>query len=82
MELAAQSMLDAAHTLEYVTDPLAVAYIRRVMAKTDWVDWILFEGRVRIGNEEAREVLVSAAGEPGERADLARGALARLPRVR
>jgi hypothetical protein len=73
-----QTMLDAAHTLEYVTDPIAVPYIRRVMAKTNWVDWILFEGLARIGNEEAREVLVSAAGDSGERAELARGALARF----
>jgi hypothetical protein len=78
---SAQAMLDAAHTLKYVTDPIAVPYMRRVLARTNWVDWILFEGLVRIGTEEAREVLVSAAGEPGERAELARGALARLPLV-
>jgi hypothetical protein len=64
--------------LKYGRDPIAVPYVRAVLAKTTHVDWILFEGLVRIGGVEARQALTNAAKETGERAKLATAALMRL----
>ena len=77
---SARVALDAARALSYVSDPIAVSYIRQVLSQTTRVDHILIDSLARIGNTEARQVLAGVAQEPGERAEMARGALARLVR--
>jgi len=79
--LAAKSVgaaFTAARALTYVDDPIGAQYCREVLSRTTRADVILVDGLSRMGNEEAREVLASLAGGQGERALLARGALARL----
>ncbi len=56
-------------------------YLRRALDKTTRVDWILLDGLARIANLEARDLLATLANSPGERGQLARGALARFGQV-
>jgi len=68
----------AARALTYVADPIGVEYSRQVLSQTTLVDLILIDGLATLGGSEARQVLTSLARDQGERAVLARSALARL----
>jgi hypothetical protein len=60
---------EAALRLSYVNDPVGVRYMRYVLAATDRVDPVLFDGLRRINSAEARAVLAEAAQTgTGERA--------------
>jgi hypothetical protein len=70
---------DAALALSYVMDPVAVPYVSSVLQQTDSVDWLLVQGLVRHGTEQARAELIELSQSPNEeRSALARDALRRL----
>jgi hypothetical protein len=59
--LNAGESYDAALRLSYVHDPVGVRYMRYVLAATDLVDPLIFDGLRRINSEEARAVLTEVA---------------------
>ena len=74
---------EAALTLSYVTDPVAVPSLQRVLFARKIVDGIAIAGLERIGDDQAVRVLVSALDDnlPGDKAILARAALQRIEQV-
>lgn len=73
------AQLNAARTLSYVTDPLAVSYVMNVLAVTDVAQSLLIPGLVRIGTPHARAALseLAQSGDEG-RSALARDGLGRF----
>lgn len=68
----------AARALGAVTDPVAVPFIRRILDRTELVDWILIDALRRWAMPEARTLLEEMArGAGSDRSMLARSALAR-----
>jgi hypothetical protein len=72
--------MDAARTLSYVVDPVAVPCMEAVARETSNLDRFIVEGLVRIGTPLARTVLDGMAiSTDRERSALSRDALRRFP---
>jgi hypothetical protein len=74
--VAAQTRLDAARAMTFMTDPVAVPCVRSVLSHTTWVDAVLIPGLAKIQTDEAHRLLEELVREGGDRGDLAMGALA------
>jgi hypothetical protein len=73
---------EAALTLSYVKDPVAVPYLKQALASNKMVEIYAIAGLGRIGNEEAVRVLISALQiRKADTAVLARSALSRIEAV-
>ncbi len=70
---------EAARSLSYINDPVAVPYLREALASDSMVEEIAAAGLERIGSEEAFQALSSVlAKKPEGRADVIRSTLERM----
>lgn len=70
---------DAAKALSYISDPLAIPYLKQVLQSGKLVEANAIEGFLRIGNRQAVEALIEASNSPNKETGLlSRSALVQL----
>jgi hypothetical protein len=61
--LNVRDMNDAASALAYVDDPVVVPYLERALRSGKYVETRVIDGLVRVGNEDAAQVLITVVKE-------------------